>query len=369
MRLLLAAGGTGGHVYPALAVAAEAARRGHEAALMGGRDGMEAHLAAEAGLTFVGVGTGKWDRGRPDPRAALRALSGLRRAWGWTRRWRPDAAAAFGGFASFPGCVAARLTGTPLLLHEGNAFPGRVTRWFARGATLVAASQPEVAARLPGARVERVGFPVREDRWPRAEARRRLGLPSEARVTLVMGGSQGSTALNAAVPRAYRDLPPEQRPFVLHAAGPRWEADLRAAVEDLPHYRVAGYVDATLSWSAADLAVTRAGVGTLSEAAFHGVPLVMLPLPSAAEDHQRHNALALEAAGAGHCVAQEDVGALGRAWRALLDDATRDAAARAIAARSPAGAAARFVDLLEGAARALPDGAPPHPHPTGGSRP
>lgn len=353
MRLLLAAGGTGGHVFPALALAAAARRAGHQATLLGGADGMEARLAAEAEVPFVGVATGKWDRQRPDARQAWRAARGLAAAVAAVRRTAPDVVVGFGGFASFPGCVAAVVTGRPLLLHEGNAFPGRVTRWFAGRAAAVALAFPEAGARLPRARrTVEVGFPVRERRLPRAEARERLGLPEGGPVTLVMGGSQGSRALNEAAPAAFRALAADRRGAVLHATGPRWIDEVRRATDDLPAYRCEGFVDATVAWSAADLALVRAGVGTLSEAAYHGVPLVMLPLPTAAEDHQRHNARAVADAGGGHAVEQDDLPALTAAWNELLNDEARTRAAARIAARSPEGAADRLLALATEAARA-----------------
>lgn len=352
MKLLLAAGGTGGHVFPALAVAAEAQASGHEATLIGGAGGMEERLADEASVPFIGVATGKWDRQRPDPRQAWRAARGLVGAIAATRRMRPDVVVAFGGFASFPGCVSASWTGTPLVLHEGNAFPGRVTRWFAGRAAAVALAMPEAAPRLRRARaVEIVGFPVREVRVDRSEARRRLGLPERGPVTLVMGGSQGSLALNRTLPKVFRTLPADLRGSVLHAAGGRWEDQLAGDVADLPDYLVSGFVDATLAWSAADLAVVRSGVSTLSEAAFHGVPVVTVPLPTSADDHQRVNARAIESAGAGFAVEQDDPNQLAQAWRSLLDEVGRAKAAQAMAARSPAGAAVRLLELAASLAR------------------
>lgn len=352
MKVLLAAGGTGGHVFPALALAAAARRAGHQATLLGGADGMEARLAAEADVPFVGVATGRWDRGRPDPRQAWRALRGLGAAIAAVRRSAPDVVVGFGGFASFPGCVGAVVTGRPLLLHEGNAYPGRVTRWFAGRAAAVALAFPEAGARLPGARrTVEVGFPVRERQLPRAQARARLGLPADGEVTLVMGGSQGSRALNEAAPAAFRALAAERRGAVLHATGPRWVDEVRRATDDLPAYRCEGFVDATVAWSAADLALVRAGVGTLSEAAYHGVPLVMLPLPTAAGDHQRHNARAVADAGGGRAVEQGDLPALIAAWDELLDDDARAGAAARMAARSPEGAADRLLALATEAAR------------------
>ncbi|MDR9390870.1 MAG: UDP-N-acetylglucosamine--N-acetylmuramyl-(pentapeptide) pyrophosphoryl-undecaprenol N-acetylglucosamine transferase [Trueperaceae bacterium] len=348
MNLLLAAGGTGGHVFPALALAGVAREAGDAVRLLGRAGGLEARLAAEAGVPFDGVAAGKWDRGRPDPREAIRAVAGLAGAVRAVRAFRPDVVVGFGGFASFPGCVAATLTGTPLVLHEGNAVPGRVTRWFARPAAAVAAVHPEAAAHLPpAAHVVPSGFPVREVRPDRGDARARLGLPQGGVVTLVMGGSQGSAALNALVPRVARTLDASDRGTVLHATGPRWEADVRAATADLGGYHVTGFVDAPDAWAAADLAITRAGVSTLSEAAFHGVPVLAVPLPTAADDHQRANARAVADAGAGAAVEETDDGALRAAWTHLLDADARASAAARQAARSPAGAA-RALHALAG---------------------
>lgn len=346
MRLLLATGGTGGHIYPALAVARALAARGGEAAVIGQLGGMEERVVADHGIGFYGVRAGKWDRHRPDPRQAVAAVAGLWGAIRAVRAYRPDAVLGFGGFASFPGCFAATLLGVPLFLHEGNAFPGRVVRWFQRRARIVLAAQPEVAARLPGARhIETVGFPVREQTVARDAARRSLGLPSEGTVTLVMGGSQGSLALNEVVPLAYAELPPDSRPAVIHATGKAWLDEVRARTP-WPGYRCTAFVDATLAWSAADLAITRAGISTLAEAAFHGVPVIAVPLPTSAEDHQRFNARTVEAAGAGRYVEQSDREGLIAAWRELLSAPARSRAAAAAGARSPQGAAAAVVDVI-----------------------
>lgn len=346
MRVLLAAGGTGGHVYPALALAREAGRAGDDVLLLGARGGMEDGIAREAGVPFHGVRVGKWDRQRPDPRQAIVTLTGLRDAVRVTRRFAPDVVVGFGGFASFPGCLAAIMTRTPLVLHEGNVQPGRVTRWFAKRAMCVATAVPETVDRLPATVTTRtVGLPVREERPDRRDARRALGLPDGVPVTLVMGGSQGSVALNDVVPRAYRALPAGERGFVVHAAGRRWSDALSVATADLVGYQVHGYLAAPEAWVAADLAITRGGTSTLSEAAFHGVPLVVVPLPTSADDHQRANARAVADAGAGRAVEQDDADGLRKAWLDLLDGSTRERAAVAMRQRSPEGAAARLYAL------------------------
>lgn len=348
---LFATGGSGGHIYPALAVAAAAQRRGIEVGFIGHAGGMEASIVPDSNFDFYGVAAGKWHRGAPDPRQALRALWGLVEASRLLKRLRPDLVVGFGGFASFPACFASSLFNLPFVLHEGNAFPGRVTRWFAGRALAVLTSQPEAASKLQHAkRLEDVGFPIREQRLSKEDARRELGLPQQGTVTLVLGGSQGSLTLNKEVPLAYRALREDvgrELGTVLHCTGTRWLESVRASLPEDRRYLLKGYVEATLAWSAADLAITRAGVSTLAEAAFHGVPVIMVPLPSAAENHQRHNAQAVEAAAAGRMVEEPDLSELPRVWREFLDPEVRRSAAYAAKARSPEGAAEQFLLLFD----------------------
>lgn len=343
--LVLATGGTGGHVFPALAVAHEALAAGIDVTLLGQRGGMEEGLAREAGVRFHGVSAGKWHRGSPSPRQALRAAAGVMEAWQFLRRRRPSAVIGFGGFASYPGGLAAARLRIPLVLHEGNAYPSQVNRWLAGDAALVIVAQESALAHLPRARRTMVvPFPVRESSVDRAAARESYGFTPDAIVTLVMGGSQGSATLNRAVPEAYPALKQRHPSLcVLHAAG---AGNAAAVAAHAPDYRVADFVDAATAWAAADLAITRAGVGTLSEAALHGVPLVMVPLPTSAENHQLHNANAVAAAGAGVTVEESDLDSLPAAWEGLLDPVAREAAARAAAARTPAGAARRILDAV-----------------------
>jgi UDP-N-acetylglucosamine--N-acetylmuramyl-(pentapeptide) pyrophosphoryl-undecaprenol N-acetylglucosamine transferase len=350
--VMMATGGSGGHIYPAVATAEHLLALGYDLVFVGQASGMEAQIVPEAGFAFEGVRAGKWHRGNPDPRQALKAFQGLLDAQRLVRRHAPRAVLGFGGFASFPALAAARLTGTPIVLHEGNSYPGRVVRWFAPHAQVVAATAGETRQHLPNVkRFEVTGFPIREARAARHEARTRLGLPQDALVTLVMGGSQGSVFLNTHVPKAFAQLSAHraQPHVVLHSAGRNWLDDLRQNMSSYTGYVVAPYVDAVLAWSAADLAVTRAGIGTLAEAAFHGVPVIAVPLPSSAENHQLHNARALVASGAGRLVEEHQVESLTRVWAEMLDDGVRLNAAQAARARSPQGAAAALAHLVHGA--------------------
>ncbi|MDO4262742.1 MAG: undecaprenyldiphospho-muramoylpentapeptide beta-N-acetylglucosaminyltransferase [Deinococcus sp.] len=357
---VMATGGTGGHIYPAVATAQELIRRGHCAAILGQRGGMEQGAAERAGLEFFGVDAGKLARsgqGRPDPRELLRAAGGVVQARRWLAERRPGAVVGYGGFASLPGVLAAQSLGIATALHEQNAHLGLTQRLAAGRARAVATAYDEVIG-LPAGRGRMVGMPVRETRLGRAEAFAQLsaaGLPLDPhRLTLlVMGGSQGSLALNEGVPPVLREVlaggtlhgEPVQ---VLHSTGPRWLDTVAPGVADLPWYHVAGFVDAPAAWSVAELGITRAGTGTLAEAAFHGVPLIMVPLPESAENHQFHNAQAVEKAGAGRLVPQ---GALGRdLGKRVLEcglSGTRSEMREAAQQRSPQGAAARLADLIE----------------------
>ena len=343
--LVFATGGSGGHIYPALAVAGAAASRGFSVRLLGQAGGMEEQLAEQAGLPFIGVSSGKLDRQRPDPRALLRSSKGVFEAVKALRRLRPALVMGFGGFASFPGTAAAVLTGTPLVLHEQNAYPGLVTRLLVPFAHTLVVSQSATTKRVRARRVVEIPYPVREGRLARSEARRVLGLPEEGTLTLVMGGSQGSAALNSGVVAALKELR-DLRPLVLHSTGPAHIESVRSATAGLANYIPRPYVDATVAWSAADLAITRAGFGTLSEAAFFGVPLIMVPLPTSAENHQLHNARAFAEKGAGTVLEQRDLEQLPAIWRQMLEEPGRSEAAAAARQLSPQGAAERFGEFL-----------------------
>jgi len=346
--LVLATGGTGGHIFPALAVAEVAAADGIDVLVLGQKGGMEERLTAQAGVPFHGVSAGKWHRGRPSPGQALKAMTGVVEAWQYLRRHRPTVVIGFGGFASYPGCFAAARLKVPLVLHEGNAYPSQVNRWLAADAELVIVAQEQALAHLPRRKRSLVvPFPVRERVMERAAARASLGLAHDAVVTLVMGGSQGSAVLNRVVPAAYQTAKAAYPALeVVHSAGAGNAPGVTAASAGLSGYHVADFLDAPTAWGAADLAITRAGVGTLSEAALNGVPLLMIPLPSSAEDHQLHNAKAVETAGAGIVVQEHELERLPAAWLSLLEPDARRSAAAASAARTPVGAARRILDAV-----------------------
>jgi UDP-N-acetylglucosamine--N-acetylmuramyl-(pentapeptide) pyrophosphoryl-undecaprenol N-acetylglucosamine transferase len=349
--VIFATGGTGGHIYPAIAVANTGRKRGEEIVFLGQQGGMEERATTTAGFRFVGVRAGKWERGNPNPVQALSAVSGVLQALKKVRKERPGLIMGFGGYASFPGCTAATVLHIPLVLHEGNVFPGKVTRLFASRAWAVIGAQQESIRGLARARrFIHIPEPIRERRVPKSEARARLGLPSNGIVTLVMGGSQGSATLNRLVPLAYRDL--QRATAVLHSTGAQSRST--ATGVNCNAYQTVPYADAPLAWSAADLGITRSGVSTLAEAAFHGVPLIMLPFPGSANDHQLLNARAVETARAGTVLEKEDASTLARVWDKALEPTWLSRAAEAARSRSPEGAAEEIWRVLDEARQAAP---------------
>ena len=367
MRLLIAAGGTGGHIYPALAVAASIRRRLGAAELdwVGGRRGLEGQLVPPAGfrlrrLLLRSLRSVEMDAHLVlDPiRLALSVPQAL-----WLLVWRrPAAVFTTGGYVAIPILIAARLLGVPTLMWEGNVIPGRSVRATARLASALAVS---FAATCPALDRRRpcfvTGTPIRDvTSIDRLAARERLGLPPSARVVVVFGGSQAVRRLNAAVTGALPEL--VERVQVIHLTGEDGLADAQAARSALPEplqsrYRPAAFLGEGLldALAAADLVVGRAGSSTLAETTAFGLPMVVVPYPYAGA-HQRANAAELVDGGAALFVADEafDSAALLDAV-AILDDPARHAAMAAAArALGRPKAADAVVELLVALAERRP---------------
>jgi UDP-N-acetylglucosamine--N-acetylmuramyl-(pentapeptide) pyrophosphoryl-undecaprenol N-acetylglucosamine transferase len=356
-RILLAAGGTAGHIYPAVALSRELAARGVSSALIGAAGGMEERIAQEENLEFFKVRAGKLTRlgqGIPDPRGPLRAIGGLFDAIGVVKRFKPNLVVGFGGFASFPGIAGALFTNTPLAMHEANAYPGLVTRFFASRARVIALADEATNQHLHNVKTVWVGMPVREEKLERGAALENLGLEPNQFTVLVMGGSQGSVRLNALVPPLLERVLEGRDAQVLHQTGRGRLEEVQPRVSHLPWYRCAEYVDGVAAWSAADFGITRAGMSTISDAAFHGVPLALIPLPVSAENHQVKNAEALEARGAGIYVLEPDLeresqGYAGKLTQGIIScfDMTQLTTWREQTLKhSPTGAAKRLADAV-----------------------
>uniref|UniRef100_A0A7C5REM8 UDP-N-acetylglucosamine--N-acetylmuramyl-(pentapeptide) pyrophosphoryl-undecaprenol N-acetylglucosamine transferase n=1 Tax=Thermus caliditerrae TaxID=1330700 RepID=A0A7C5REM8_9DEIN len=335
--VLLTGGGTGGHLFPALAVAEELGRRGHPVFYLGAEGGLEARLLPTTSLPHALIPAGKLDRSALRPREAWKVLKGLLAARALLRRVRPKAILSTGGYAGFPGALVGELAKVPVLLHEQNAKPGLAIRLLAPLARGLALSVPTALPPWMARKARITGYPVREVRHPQAEAKARLGFDPKKPLLLVLGGSQGSLELN-------EKLPPLLKPLglpVLHQVGERWVERYRHLEGEA--YRVAGFVDAPLAMSAADLLLARAGAGTLAEAAFHRLPALLFPLPASLDGGaQAANARTYREAGAAEL---GDYGHLAKQVEGLL--ARPEPYREAMARLSPEGAAKRLADWLE----------------------
>jgi UDP-N-acetylglucosamine--N-acetylmuramyl-(pentapeptide) pyrophosphoryl-undecaprenol N-acetylglucosamine transferase len=382
VRLVLTGGGTGGHIYPALAIAGELRRRGRTEAVLfvGGRGGMEERIVPEAGLPLVTLPVSGLVRKRPPEVAAalLRLGAALGAALGVLRRFRPDVVVGTGGYAAGPVGLAAVLLGVPLVLQEQNAVPGVTNRWLAPFAACIAVPYPDAAARLPrGARVLVAGNPVRPEvvavgagAVPPAEARRRLGLSPAARVVLVVAGSRGSAVFVSLVAGMLAEL---REGVVLFVSGrDHFAAAVRAAevavrgaataAEGPPGAVRVGravivpYLSAMADgWAAADVAVCRAGAITLAELAAAARPAVLVPSPHVTHRHQEANAEVFRRAGA--AVVLPERGLDGRQLAGVVAGLLADPERRARMAAAARGLAqpdalARIADAVEAAARA-----------------
>lgn len=338
MRLLVAAGGTGGHIYPALSIAAACAVAAEAGPVLfvGARGGMEEQLVPAAGFALRTIPVRGLVRKRPAE--ALRATGALlvscRRALGILREFAPDVVVGTGGYVAGPVGAAAVACRIPLVLQEQNAVPGVTNRLLARFAATVAVPYPEAGARFPaGTRLLVAGNPVRPEVLgidPR-EARRRLALPVAGRVVLVFAGSRGSAAFVAWLADFGRALPDGR---VLFVSGRDHLPAARRAAADCPRVTVVPYLDAMGDGlAAADVVVCRAGALTLAEIAAVGRPAILIPSPHVTHHHQEANAEAFRAAGAAEVLAESglDGRRLAAAVSALLGDPARRAAMAAAA--------------------------------------
>ncbi len=356
--ILIMAGGTGGHIFPGIAVAQELQSRNIPVLWLGSVGGLETRLVPKAGLSIetLDIGGLRGKGWRTLIGAPLRLARAVLAAWRLMRRVRPRSALSLGGFASGPGGIAAWLAGVGLVVHEQNSVPGVTNRTLSHFAK-------KVLSGFSGALTNSawVGNPVRKEisALP-APAERFAGRTGTTRL-LILGGSQGAQGINAALPHVLGGMDASQRPLVRHQCGPKHLEKTRAMYASANvDAQVDAFIDdmaAAYSW--ADVVVCRAGALTLAELCAVGLPSILVPFPAAVDDHQTHNAQALVACGAARLVAEGDgfAATLGGALNALLrgDEAERRARLLAMAesARMLAkpDAAARIADAcIEAAA-------------------
>jgi UDP-N-acetylglucosamine--N-acetylmuramyl-(pentapeptide) pyrophosphoryl-undecaprenol N-acetylglucosamine transferase len=343
-QVIFAGGGTGGHLYPALALGAALQELDGDVRVhyVGARRGVEARVLPAQGVAHTLLPLQPiqrdriWRNWRLLP-AMLQTAAGLA---GLYRKLRPSLVVGTGGYASGPACLWGVLNGVPVALQEQNSHPGFTTRVLSRWARQVHLGFPEAGALLkPGPRTEvlSLGNPIRPPAAvDRVAARAGFGISADAVVLLVVGGSQGARAVNEALLGALQgvasgDLPPRpERLEVLWATGPAHLESVRDRLHglSLDWVHVRGYIDSMPeALAAADVAVSRAGAMATAELLAWGRPMLLVPLPTAAADHQTHNARALQEAGAAVMLVERELTPAGL-WVEMLalaaDDVRRE---------------------------------------------
>lgn len=339
-KILIACGGTGGHLFPGIAVAQAMLARGHQVRLLISEKPVDAEASAKyAGLRFETVPA----VAKPAT-LSPRMLPFLWKLWTSARHCRrllrdfgADAVLGMGGFTSLPPVYAAHRLGLKTFIHDSNARPGRANVLTSRFCTRVFLGMQAATAYFPDRACDTTGTPARPEirALPsREEAAARFGLDPQRPTIVITGGSQGARRLNELAAEAAASLPPDTQ--VLHIAGTLDLERVSAITRSRSAYQVLGFCDQmAAAYAVADLIIARAGASSLAEIALAGRPAILVPYPFAADDHQTRNAEVFAVAGAARLVPQRDLTASGLAALAaeiLGSEAIR--AAMAAAARS-----------------------------------
>lgn len=365
MRILFAGGGTGGHLYPGLAIARAVQQLdpGARPFFIGARRGIERDVLPASGFPHRLLDLHPLYRSRPWEN--WRTILGFARAWreigALAREERPAVVVGTGGYAAAATCAWAAAHGVPVALQEQNSFAGITARLIARVASEIYLGYGEAAPSLRprrGAWMEETGNPIVPPPSPRPSrelARQAWKVPANARVLLITGGSQGARVLNEVVAAWIERGVPEGLHVIWATGKGTFETFARY---ESPRVRVRAYLSPIAeAYAVADLALTRAGALTLAELCAWGIPSILVPLPTAAADHQTANARALAGSGAAIAVPQRelDIDRLDREVRGLVGDPSRlEAMARAATARGRPEAAETIARRVLALARRTP---------------
>jgi UDP-N-acetylglucosamine--N-acetylmuramyl-(pentapeptide) pyrophosphoryl-undecaprenol N-acetylglucosamine transferase len=305
-KALIMAGGTGGHIFPGLAVAQALRERGWQVHWLGGPQSMESRIVPSQGFTleqidFSGV------RGKGLPKLALLPFRLLKAFWQSLtviRRLKPDVVVGMGGYITFPGGMMAALLGKPLILHEQNSVAGLANKVLAGVADLVLTTFPNVLAKGVW-----IGNPLRKEFLEQTPPAERFAGRFGKLKLLVVGGSLGAKALNDVIPQALALIPPESRPQVIHQGGEKQIEQLRQNYADAGvQAELTAFIENTAqAFAQADLVICRAGASTVSEIAAVGAPAIFVPFPFAVDDHQSSNAKFLSDQGAATLIPQSQL--------------------------------------------------------------
>lgn len=301
----MAGGGTGGHLFPALAIADElrALRPDAEIRFVGASGKLEARLVPAHGYDFRGIWISGFHRGMKMSNLLfpLKVIVSIMQSFFFIRSFRPDLAVGTGGYASGPILWVASLFGVPILIHESNSYPGVTTRLLAQRATTIFTAFSETARWLRNAdRIQCTGTPLRKNLGSvtREEGRRHFGLQGAQRIVLILGGSQGARSINGAVLRVAHRFADEGISLIWQTGAGHYESIKKQAPGSMKGW-VGAFIDKIeYAYAAADLVVCRAGASTMAEITALGKAAILVPLPHSAANHQLMNARVLEQHGA-----------------------------------------------------------------------
>ncbi|MBQ5816521.1 MAG: undecaprenyldiphospho-muramoylpentapeptide beta-N-acetylglucosaminyltransferase [Oscillospiraceae bacterium] len=341
MRILFAAGGTGGHINPAIAIATTVKEHHKDAQILfaGTPWGMEARFVPQAGFDFASIKVRGIERSfkpkaiKGNIKAVWYLMSADRRARQIIKNFKPDVVVGTGGYVSGPVVRAAAKMGIKTLIHEQNAFPGVTTKLLARDVDVILVAFKEAIPRIStSAKVSVVGNPVRQDFLfaEKEKSREALGLSKDKTVILSCGGSLGAKAINLAMCEVLKRNRDKSDIVHIHATGhfgSLWMPDeLKKSglnLENNPNLRVMEYISEMPKYLAAcDLIITRSGAITLSEIQVQGKAAVLIPSPNVTENHQFHNAMVLGNADAAVVIEEKDLS--GKALCDVIDNLTAD---------------------------------------------
>lgn len=356
MKILISGGGTGGHIFPALSIANALRRRMPDCEILyvGAEGRMEMERVPAAGYKIIGLPVAGFDRKRlwRNIPVLWKLWKSMRLARKTVRDFRPDCAVGVGGYASGPTLKAAQKAGVPTLIQEQNSYAGVTNKLLAKNARAICCAYTGMERFFPAESIVLTGNPVRADlaecALTQAEAKKSLGFDPERPLVLVVGGSLGARTINEALGAALPAITATGAQ-VMWQTGKLYVNEFAPVAAQFPGVKASAFIaDMAVAYRAADLVVSRAGAGTISELQLLGKAAILVPSPNVAEDHQRKNAEALAGVGAAEMILDADARReLGPAVTSLLDDDVKRARLSAnAAAMALTGADEKIVDKI-----------------------
>lgn len=357
LRVMISGGGTGGHIFPALSIAQEIRKRYPESEIrfVGALGRMEMDKIPAAGfdidgIPIAGISRTNWKANISLPFKLFKSLSLSRKL---LQKYKPQIVIGTGGFASGPLLRAAQSAGIPTLIQEQNSYAGLTNKWLGKKAKAICVAYPHMEMWFPNELIHETGNPVRAElanELPeRSKALQSFGLSSDKKTILVLGGSLGARSINQAVQQELNSWI-EQGFQVIWQCGRIYIDQLNKQVEARPELHLGAFIqDMASAYASADIIISRAGAGTISELCLVGKPAILIPSPNVAEDHQTKNAASLSERGAAVLLPEGDIKiALGTIVTELMNDPQRQSAlSECIKNLAKPEATTEIVDLIE----------------------